>query len=107
MTHHIENSDRGLTISKPLAWSMATGLALAALWLGTEVGSIRTELRTVNEKVTTTVDRQSVFNRRLGQAEVEAAAASATAQAMSSSLERIEGKLDRIDERLRRQERQP
>lgn len=45
----IENSDRGITLNKSLAWTMATGLLLAGLWLGVQM----TELKSAVEDLGT------------------------------------------------------
>lgn len=36
-TPRITNDDRGITINKSLAWSLASAFLLGGLWLGTEV----------------------------------------------------------------------
>lgn len=33
----IENSDRGITLNKSLAWTLASALALGGMWVGTNV----------------------------------------------------------------------
>ena len=40
MTQRIENSDRGITLNKSLAWTMAVGLITGSLWLGSSMGDI-------------------------------------------------------------------
>ena len=40
MTQHIENSDRGITLNKSLAWAMVVGLITGSLWLGSSMGDI-------------------------------------------------------------------
>lgn len=44
MKQHIDVSDRGITLSKGLAWTIVSGLVAAAIWLGLEVGGTRTTL---------------------------------------------------------------
>jgi|SRR6056297_1535185 len=46
----IENSDRGITINKSLAWTMVVGLLGAGLWLGTQMAEVRTSLDVLNER---------------------------------------------------------
>ena len=40
MTQHIENSDRGITLNKSLAWTMAVGLITGSIWLGGNMASV-------------------------------------------------------------------
>ena len=40
MTQRIENSDRGITLNKSLAWTMVTALMAASLWLGGNMASV-------------------------------------------------------------------
>lgn len=47
----IENSDRGITIAKPLAWTMVTGLVLGSIWVGQTTGEVRGQLASVSESL--------------------------------------------------------
>lgn len=42
MTQRIENSDRGITLNKGLAWTMACGMVGAGLWVGIQLASVTT-----------------------------------------------------------------
>jgi hypothetical protein len=44
MTQRIENSDRGITINKGLAWTMATGLVGVGFYVGVQLASITTKM---------------------------------------------------------------
>ncbi|MBM1817154.1 hypothetical protein [Pseudosulfitobacter pseudonitzschiae] len=44
MTQRIENSDRGITMNKGLAWSMACGMIGAGLWVGIQLASATTKI---------------------------------------------------------------
>lgn len=44
MKQHIQVGDRGITLSKSLAWTIVAGLVGAAVWLGIEVGNTRSTL---------------------------------------------------------------
>ena len=37
----IENSNRGITLNKSLAWTVACGLVGAGLWVGIQVATLR------------------------------------------------------------------
>jgi hypothetical protein len=41
----IENSDRGITLNKSLAWTMATGLILVGLWVGIQVTELKSAVQ--------------------------------------------------------------
>ena len=43
----IENSDRGITLAKPLAWTILSGLVVAGIWIGQTSGELQTELGAV------------------------------------------------------------
>lgn len=47
----IENSDRGITLAKPLAWTMLVGLLSGGVWVGGTIGSVRSELGSLVDKV--------------------------------------------------------
>ncbi|MGR3495234.1 hypothetical protein [Citreimonas sp.] len=69
MTQRIENSDRGFTINKPLAWTMLTGVLgggvavlLAGIWIGGQVSQARGDIRILTERQTE--DRVSIAANR-------------------------------------------
>lgn len=43
-SRQIETSDRGITITKSLAWTLATGLIAGGIWLGSNVASLITKM---------------------------------------------------------------
>lgn len=46
----IENSDRGITINKSLAWTMVVGLLGAGLWLGAQMGELQSSLNALTDR---------------------------------------------------------
>ena len=48
MTQRIENSDRGVTLNKSLAWTMAVGLITASLFTGIQMASVTSKLDEVS-----------------------------------------------------------
>lgn len=62
----IENSERGITVNKTLAWAMVTGLVMGGFFVGTEMSQTKTLLgeiksasetsRTEMKRVTTDID---------------------------------------------------
>lgn len=45
----IENSDRGITMNKPLAWSMGVALVSAAFWVGTTTQDLKSATNDLTE----------------------------------------------------------
>ena len=51
MSHQmIENSDRGLTINKGLAWTILSSFLIGGMWVGIQVNSSSTGLQTIAER---------------------------------------------------------
>jgi hypothetical protein len=101
---HIENSERGITLSKQLAWAIVVAIMTGGTWVGTELrsvvramGQFETEVRALEAADTQTELRVRDLER--GAARDEAMQAN-TARILGN----IEQKLTRIEERLRRQE---
>ena len=47
----IENSDRGITLNKSFAWTMACGLVGAGLWVGIQVATLRGETAALSQTI--------------------------------------------------------
>lgn len=66
---HIEVSDRGITLSKTLAWTIVTGLVLAAFWLGSEMRGTQEALKSLvaqqNDSRVETADFRRDTDRRI------------------------------------------
>jgi hypothetical protein len=60
----IENSDRGITIAKPLAWTMVTGLILGSIWVGQTTGQVRGQLDSVASSIDALEATQGVREAR-------------------------------------------
>jgi enoyl-[acyl-carrier-protein] reductase (NADH) len=46
----IENSERGITLNKSLAWTIVSALVGAGIWVGMQVSSTRTELTLLTKR---------------------------------------------------------
>jgi len=46
----IENSDRGITLNKQLAWTIATALIACGIWVGFEVNAARSGIASLTER---------------------------------------------------------
>ena len=60
----IENSDRGITLAKPLAWTILVGLIMAGLMVGTTAGSVKSELTAVARSLAEIQSAQAVREQR-------------------------------------------
>lgn len=49
MTQRIENSDRGITLNKGLAWTMTCGMVGAGLWVGMQLASVTTKMDQISD----------------------------------------------------------
>jgi len=49
LTQRIENSDRGITLNKGLAWTMACGMVGAGLWVGMQLASVTTKMDQISD----------------------------------------------------------
>lgn len=83
MTRHIENSDRGITINKSLAWTMASALVAGGIWVGVQITEAQYGINTLQERQVE--DRRDIRTnaRRIGD--------------LTSSNARIEQRLDTIE----------
>ncbi|MCG7622292.1 hypothetical protein [Epibacterium sp. Ofav1-8] len=103
----IENSDRGITMNKSLAWTVACGLVGAGLWVGIQVATLRGETaglsRTINAlraDLTASEARQVTLTARVRTNETALAR-------QDERLSLILSTLNKIDNRLERMERAP
>ena len=46
----LENSERGITLNKQLAWTMAVALIGGGIWVGVEVNAARTGIATLAQR---------------------------------------------------------
>ena len=46
----IENSDRGITLNKSLAWAILTGVMAGGIWVGIQVNSARDGIDNLTER---------------------------------------------------------
>lgn len=103
----IENSNRGITMNKSLAWTVACGLVGAGLWVGIQVATLRGETaglsRTINAlrtDLTASEARQVTLTARVRTNETALAR-------QDERLSLILSTPNKIDNRLERMERAP
>lgn len=54
----IENSERGITLNKSLAWTILTALVVGGIWVGQQVGETASSVRMLSDR--STEDRRSI-----------------------------------------------
>lgn len=99
----IENSDRGITLNKSLAWTMALALVGGGIWVGIEVNAARSGIETLS--VRQNEDRAEI---RANASQIAAmrsqnARTDARLESIENSQLRIEGTLTEIVRFLRDQ----
>lgn len=89
----IENSDRGITVAKPLAWTILVALICGGLWTGLQVGRVE-EVYGRLERVDV---RLAAVETRTSATERAQAVADARQEEILRLLERLDGRLARIE----------
>lgn len=104
----IENSDRGLTINKGLAWTMVSGLVVAGIWVGVQTATLSSGIKTLQDDLTDAIQSQEIEgNRRDALAarvrtlETKSAARDASFQHLGSSLQEMKSQLSENNRLLR------
>ncbi len=86
----IENSDRGITINKSLAWTMVVGVLTGGVWLGVNLTETKEGIGTL--QVRQAEDRQAIRQNR------------SAINSLRNSNARIDQRLLNIEQSLERQE---
>lgn len=108
MAQMIENSDRGITLNKGLAWTIASALVIGGLWVGTTVTSLQSATASLNA---TLIDMKSDFavadqkdtaiENRIRSLETGATRIDVQFGNLARSLEDVKGELRETNELLR------
>lgn len=72
----IENSDRGITLNKSLAWTIATALLAGGIWVGVQVTSAKQGISTLadrqaEDRAEIRANSQQIVNMRSQNARVD------------------------------------
>lgn len=89
----IENSERGITLAKPLAWTILTALIIGGIWIGAQVRSLEEVVR-----------RQERSEARLTALETRQTASEREAAVVSTRMDAILRVALRTDARVARME---
>ena len=100
----IENSDRGITLNKSLAWTVACGLVAAGLWVGLQVATLRGETAGLSQTInglrvdlTASEARQAALTSRVRTNETALARQDERLSLILSTLNKIDNRLERME----------
>lgn len=94
----IESSERGITLSKPLAWTMLVALIGGGIWVGSQIGSLA-EVR--NQVARNTAEIAAIASTQRVAA-VDSARSAEKMSAILDGVRRIEVRMDRLEQESRR-----
>lgn len=90
----IQSDDRGVTLNKSLAWTMAAGLIGAGLYVGLNIAGLQTSVDGFHRELETASQERMAFDRRLRAVETTAARDDQRMLELMRILTRIEARLD-------------
>lgn len=96
----IENSDRGITLNKGLAWTMLVGLLGGGYWVGTTISDMSGNLRSTGAVLEHLSLEGSDRERRIRTLENSLSRADERQNANGALLSRIDGRLERLEQAL-------
>ncbi len=102
----IENSDRGITLNKSLAWTIGASLVAGGLWIGVQVTSLAGDIQVMNsqynELSVRIQDRYDNLSIRQNEDRADIRSQSMQINTMQTQNARIEQRLTNIDDSSRR-----
>lgn len=103
MTHEdfrprIENSERGITLNKSLAWTILVALLGGGFWVGSSVTSLQSITDENKDKISKQTDEITSINTRLRSIENQQARADERFSNILGYLTRIDARLERIEQ---------
>lgn len=93
----IENSERGITINKSLAWAMLIGLLSGGMYVGTLITDVSRSIEFLNEKISAQNEASMGRETRLRALERGATQSDERVANILALLSRIDGRLERIE----------
>ncbi len=100
----IENSDRGITLNKSLAWTVACGLVGAGLWVGVQVATLRGQTTNLAHTIdalridlTASEARQNALTSRVRANETGLARQDERLSLILTTLNKIDNRLERME----------
>ncbi|MBI6628313.1 hypothetical protein JAO82_00325 [Pontibaca sp. S1109L] len=93
----IENSDRGITLNKALAWTMASGLIAAGLYVGLQVATLSTRIDEASRASLAATGERQQIEVRVRSLEQSKARDDERFAHILAMLSRIDSRLERIE----------
>lgn len=97
----IENSDRGITLSKPLAWAILSSLAVLIWWGSTTVTSLQTAIATLTVATSESRGANTAMDARMRTVENAQTRVDATLNGMQIALQEIKEQNRAIEQLFR------
>lgn len=104
----IENSDRGLTINKSLAWTIVSGLVIASIGVGIQfatlssgISTLRDDLAAASRSQADEVSRRDLLAARVRSLETKSAARDASYEHLTRSLQEMKTQISENNRLLR------
>mgnify|MGYP007087656129 CR=1 FL=1 len=85
----IENSDRGVTLNKGLAWTIGTGLIGAGLYVGLTIANLTSALDNQNDQITEARESRVSIELRVRALENSAAGTEVQFRNLSAGLDEV------------------
>lgn len=104
MQKHIEQTDRGIVISKNLAWTMGVAFVLGGIWVGTNVATVNQTLENMTAHIERQELRSNTFDIRLNALERTEARTEVILNTHTKYLESIDERLRELKTRLNPQD---
>jgi hypothetical protein len=101
MSGHIENSDRGITLSKSLAWTLIVGLVGGGFWVGSSLSGLQSTVNTLSTSFSEIKAVNAAQTARVTALERAQSRDAARMAELGRVLERIDDKLDDLSKQLR------
>lgn len=112
---HIEVEDRGITLSKQLAWAMMIGITTGSLYIGSTLGKLEAAVQQIttsqrifedkmDREIVTIDSRANETLRRMRVLEASSAREQERMASLLAALDKIDKQLSAISDRLRKAE---
>lgn len=104
----IENSDRGITVNKTLAWTMVSGLLFAGMWVGVQTATLSAGIHELQGDLDSAIQMQAAeagrrdrLADRVRGLETKSAARDASYQHLAGNLQDLQAQLSENNRLLR------
>ena len=102
MSQMIENSDRGVTLNKGLAWSILTALVASVWWGGATITALQSDVQALVRAVGERREENTGLESRVRALESGSSRAGAQLEALSRSMDEMRAEQRATNDLLRR-----